>query len=44
VAIERALTTGTVGLDIIVHVVYLLAMGIIGLRVASRRMQDLLQP
>jgi len=44
VAIERALTTGTVGPDILVHVAYLLAMGLIGLRVASRRMHVLLQP
>ena len=44
VAMERALTTGTVGPDIIVHVVYLLAMGLIGLRIASRRMHVLLQP
>jgi len=44
VAMERALTTGTVGPDMIVHVVYLLAMGVIGMRIASRRMAVLLQP
>src|SRR5436305_9199245 len=44
VAMERALTTGTVGPDIIVHVVYLVLMGLIGLRIASRRMAVLLQP
>ena len=44
VAIERALTTGTVGADILVHVLYLSVMGLVGLRVASRRMHRLLQP
>ena len=44
VAMERALTTGTVDAGILVHVVYLLALGLIGLRAASRRMQNLLQP
>ncbi|MBV9413272.1 MAG: ABC transporter permease [Acidimicrobiia bacterium] len=44
VAIERALTTGTVGPDIILHIVYLLAMGLIGLRIASKRMHVLLHP
>src|SRR5205085_7362651 len=38
VAIERALTTGTVGPDIGVHVAYLVVMGLVGLRIASRRM------
>ena len=44
VAIERALTTGAVGPDILVHVLYLSVMGLVGLRVASRRMHVLLQP
>ncbi len=44
VAVERALTTGTVGPDIVIHVAYLVAMGLIGFRVASRRMHTLLQP
>lgn len=44
VAMERALTTGTVDAGILVHVAYLLVMGLIGLRAASRRMQHLLQP
>jgi lipooligosaccharide transport system permease protein len=44
VAMERALTTGTVDAGILVHVAYLLIMGLIGLRAASRRMQNLLQP
>jgi lipooligosaccharide transport system permease protein len=44
VAMERAFTTGTVGPDIFVHVLYLTVMGLVGLRVASRRMNALLQP
>ncbi|MBV8162172.1 MAG: ABC transporter, partial [Acidimicrobiia bacterium] len=44
VALERALTTGTVGPGILLHVLYLLAMGVLGLRVASKRMHVLLQP
>ncbi len=44
VAMERALTTGMVDAGILVHVAYLLVMGLIGLRAASGRMQNLLQP
>jgi lipooligosaccharide transport system permease protein len=44
VAIERALTTGTVGPDILLHVLYLVVMGLVALRAASRRMHRLLQP
>jgi len=44
VAMERALTTGTVSPDILVHVLYLAIMGLVGLRIASRRMHVLLQP
>jgi len=42
VALIRGLTTGAVGGGQIVAVVYLLSMGLIGLAVASRRMQSLL--
>ena len=44
VAMERALTTGAVGADMLVHVLYLVVMGLVGLRIASRRMHVLLQP
>jgi lipooligosaccharide transport system permease protein len=44
VAMERALTTGTLGAGVLVHVAYLAAMGAIGVRAASRRMHGLLQP
>ena len=44
VALERALTTGDVGAGVLVHVAYLLVMGLLGLRAASRRMTGLLQP
>jgi lipooligosaccharide transport system permease protein len=44
VALERALTTGAVDVGLLVHVAYLLAMGVIGLAVASRRMARLLLP
>ena len=44
VAMERAFTTGTIGVDMLVHVGYLSVMGLIGLRAASRRMHVLLQP
>jgi len=44
VAMERAFTTGTIGVDMLVHVGYLAIMGIFGLRAASRRMHVLLQP
>jgi len=42
VTLCRALTTGHVGLDALVAVAYLLAMGTIGLLVASRRLGTLL--
>jgi lipooligosaccharide transport system permease protein len=38
----RALTTGVVGPGLIVHVVYLLVMGLIGLSIASTRLDKLL--
>ena len=44
VAMERAFTTGTVGPEILLHVLYLTVMGLVGLRIASRRMHVLLQP
>jgi lipooligosaccharide transport system permease protein len=44
VALERALTTGAVGADALVHVAYLVVMGLVGMRAASRRMAGLLQP
>ena len=44
VALERALTTGAVGFGALVHVVYLVALGVAGLAVASRRLELLLLP
>jgi lipooligosaccharide transport system permease protein len=44
VALERAFTTGAVGVDALVHAAYLVALGLAGLTVASRRMTALLQP
>jgi len=44
VALERALTTGTVGIDVVVHLVYLAAVGVVGLAIASRRLERLLLP
>jgi lipooligosaccharide transport system permease protein len=38
----RALCTGTIGLSLLVHVLYLAGMGLVGLLIASRRMQRLL--
>jgi lipooligosaccharide transport system permease protein len=38
----RSLATGTVGLSSLVHVGYLLVMGLIGLAVVSRRLDKLL--
>ncbi|MFY0409456.1 ABC transporter permease [Solicola sp. PLA-1-18] len=42
VALERALTTGTVGWEALGHVAYLLVMGCVGLWVTSRRLGTLL--
>ncbi|TWD73414.1 lipooligosaccharide transport system permease protein [Kribbella amoyensis] len=42
VALERALTTGTVGWTMILNALYLAAMGALGLYVASRRLGRLL--
>ena len=44
VAMERALLLGDVGWATLGHAVYLLVMGYIGVRVASRRIGKLLQP
>ncbi|MCU1449983.1 MAG: type transporter [Acidimicrobiales bacterium] len=44
VALERAFTTGRIGIDAVFHAAYLLVMGLAGLTVASRRMTRLLQP
>ena len=42
VALLRGLTTGDVGPELVVPVVYLVTMGLIGLSVASRRLERLL--
>ena len=42
VALLRGLTTGDVGPELVVHVVYLVTMGLIGLSIASRRLERLL--
>jgi lipooligosaccharide transport system permease protein len=42
VDLVRSLTTGIVGPQVVIHVVYLGAMGLVGLAVASRRLEHLL--
>jgi len=42
VALERALTTGTVGVEAVGHVAYLVVMGVVGLRIAAHRIDTLL--
>jgi lipooligosaccharide transport system permease protein len=42
VVLERAFTTGTVGWFLLVHALYLAAMGALGMYVASRRLGKLL--
>jgi lipooligosaccharide transport system permease protein len=44
VVLERALVFGEIDWTLLVHAAYLLAMGWIGVRVASRRIGQLLQP
>jgi lipooligosaccharide transport system permease protein len=44
VALERALVLGDVGWASLGHAVYLVAMGAVGIRLASRRLSHLLQP
>jgi len=42
VALERALTTGTVGWSLLINALYLVVMGTVGMYVASRRLGKLL--
>ena len=42
--LERSLVIGDLHLTLLLHAAYLAAMGLIGLRVASRRIGLLLQP
>jgi lipooligosaccharide transport system permease protein len=42
VALLRGLCTGVIGLSLLVHVAYLLAMGLVGLLIAARRMERIL--
>jgi lipooligosaccharide transport system permease protein len=44
VVLERSLVLGDVGWDLIPHTAYLVLMGTVGLRIAGRRIQRLLQP
>jgi lipooligosaccharide transport system permease protein len=44
VALERALVLGHLEWTLLLHVAYLLAMGAVGLRVADRRLSQMLQP
>jgi lipooligosaccharide transport system permease protein len=44
VALERSLVIGDIHWTLLVNIAYLVAMGVIGLRVASRRIGRLLQP
>ena len=44
VAIERALVLGNPSPVLLLHAAYLVAMGWLGLRVASRRLGRMLQP
>ena len=44
VALERALVLGELSWTLLIHCAYLAAMGTIGLRVARRRLGELLQP
>jgi len=44
VALERGLTTGQLTWTMLVNVVYLVVLGTVGLRIATRRLQTLLQP
>jgi lipooligosaccharide transport system permease protein len=44
VAIERALTLGQLDWTILLHAAYLAVMGIVGLRIAGKRLATLLQP
>ena len=44
VALERGLTTGQVHWTMLLNCVYLIVMGAVGLRIATRRLRVLLQP
>ena len=44
VALERGLTTGQLQWTMLLNVLYLVVMGAVGLRVATRRLRHLLQP
>ena len=44
VALSRDFITGNVGADMLIHIVYLLALAIIGAYIASRRLGKLLTP
>jgi len=44
VALERSLVFGVLSWTLLLHAAYLLAMGVIGVRIAGRRLQLLLQP
>jgi lipooligosaccharide transport system permease protein len=44
VALERALAFGVFDWSLVLHALYLLAMGVVGVRIAGRRLQLLLQP
>jgi len=44
VALERSLVFGVLSWTLVLHAAYLLAMGIVGVRIAGRRLQLLLQP
>jgi lipooligosaccharide transport system permease protein len=44
VAIERALVLGDLRWSLVLNVAYLVVMGLVGLRIAGRRLTTLLQP
>ena len=44
VHLVRSLCLGAVGPGLLVHVVYLVVMGVVGVRIAARRLDGLLQP
>jgi lipooligosaccharide transport system permease protein len=44
VALERGLTTGQLTWTMLLNAAYLVIMGTVGLRIATRRLEKLLQP
>jgi lipooligosaccharide transport system permease protein len=42
--LERGLTTGQLTWTMLLNVTYLVVMGTVGLRIATRRLRQLLQP